>query len=64
MSRQTRWTVSEAHGHGVHSSQDELAFVESHILRVLHEKDFFACLPPAVQVIAEFALGADGWDWA
>src|SRR6266487_6477843 len=34
-----RRTISEAHGHGVHSAQDELSFAEAHILRVLHEED-------------------------
>src|SRR6266496_4767973 len=41
-----RGTVSEAYGHGVHSAQDKLSLVETHILRILHEEDihFFRLL--------------------
>jgi len=39
MPGQTRRTISEAHGDGVHSLQDELSFDEAHILRVLNEQD-------------------------
>ena len=39
MPRHARRTISEAYGHGVHPSQDELPVVESHILLVLHEED-------------------------
>src|SRR4029077_287906 len=35
----TSRTISEAHGYGIHSAQDELPFAEAHILRVLHEQD-------------------------
>jgi hypothetical protein len=34
-----RRTISETHGYGIHSAQDELSFAEAHILRVLHEED-------------------------
>src|SRR5207248_9126822 len=33
-----RRAISEAYGDGIHSAQDELSFVETHILRVLHEE--------------------------
>jgi hypothetical protein len=39
---QTRGPVGEAHGHGVHSPQDELALVHGDILGVLNEKDIHA----------------------
>src|SRR4029453_3719639 len=32
-------TISEAHGYGIYSAQDELPFAEAHVLRVLDEED-------------------------
>ena len=44
----TRRTISETHGHGVHSAQHKLSFAEAHILRVLHEVVF---------IVSSFSLG-------
>ena len=39
MPSHSRGTISEGHGHGVHSAQDKLSLAEAHILCVLHEED-------------------------
>src|SRR5205807_9773182 len=39
MTGHTRRTISETHGHRIHSTQNKLSLAEAHILRVLHEED-------------------------